>query len=719
MATSFQQLTRTQLRGEVKRVIFSNSDTGFAVVVLIEPDGYEQVVCGQISSAKPGENIEVNGYFEKHEEYGKRFKVESFRPTLPDTPEGVTRFLAACAEGIGQKTAEKIVDYFGHDAVKILNISPGRLTEVPGIGKKKAKEIAKAWKDSSDKRDSMIFLQGLGITPAYCSRIFKCYGEDAVNVVRSNPYKLADDVDGIGFLKADAIAREMGFAANSVERLTAAASYCLNNLINDGHVCCPSQNLLIELTKLTEQDEATCINGIMNALKKGKIQLDMDMFYTPKLAKAEKTLPYIIKSLASSRKFAGLKIANKRIQLSNRLAQGQREAVESILKYPLNIITGGPGVGKTTVVGEIVRVAKQANLSIALAAPTGRAAKRLSEATGLIAKTIHRLLIYDPATNKFVFDENNQLNCDLLIVDEVSMLDILICQSLFSAIKYNTSVILVGDADQLPSVGPGKVLADFIASNYFHVTKLTEVFRQAGDSGIIRNAHRVNKGLLPEQTRPDKELTDFYWIEQDDPEKATEIISRLITERIPQRFNFHPIDDIQVLTPMNRGNCGTVYLNSYLGSLLNNKENVPEIQKGDRLFKVGDKVMQTSNNYDKGVFNGDTGILSRIETKAGKFYILFEDKEVCYNFEECDQIQRAYAITIHKSQGCEFPCVIMPILNQHYMMLQRNLIYTGMTRAKKLLILVGSKKAVEIAVHNTRIEPRFSLLLDRFKLLDQ
>lgn len=709
-----QKLTRTRLNAEIVNVRYENPENGFAVVTLLCDDGTRIAGKGSLPSPRPGQNIEADGYFEKHPEFGLQFRIESCRPVPPSTVEGITRFLQHAIPGIGPKTAAAIVAKFGKETVKVLDLYPKRLMEVPKIGKNKADTIAKVWKETHHRRNDMIFLEGLGITPAYCARLFKRYGENAVEAVRKNPYQLAEDVDGIGFLKADAIARSLGFAENSPERMTAAAVFALNTMIGDGHVCAPVQVLTGECVKLTGQDSATVSVGISHALEKHLLYLIDEYIYTPRTASAEVKLPYLISALAEAKNFPGAKLQKIAPQAGLTLDVLQQQAVESLFVRPLNIITGGPGVGKTTVIGEIVRRAKAARIKFALAAPTGRAAKRMSESSGCEAKTLHRLLMFDPATLKFNYCADNPLDCDLLIVDEISMLDIILAYQLFQAVRPGTSVVLVGDADQLPSVGPGKVLSDFMNSGFFGVTRLTRIFRQSGNSAIISNAHLVNSGRLPQSVRPAAGgLTDFYWIEQDDPEKAAALINTLVTERIPERFHFDPMSEIQVLTPMNRGECGTAALNAQLSAGL--RAGCDEsFQFGNTVFKQGDRVMQNSNNYDKNVFNGDLGQIIKINDQSKTFTVCFDgERLVDYNFDEANQLNLAYAVTIHKSQGSEFPAVVMPILNQHFVMLRRNLLYTGMTRAKKLLILIGSRKAVEMAVRDARVRPRYSNLAAR------
>lgn len=709
-------LTRTTLRGEIRRVVFESDDGAFAVLKIVDPAGNEHAVRGSLCGLSAGQFLELEGYWDRHAEFGRQFRVESFRISLPSTAEGIKRYLGSGAiPGIGKKMAALIVDYFGDETLTVLDNNSRRLREVPGIGAARAEQIVKAWRSSGSRRDSFIFLQGIGISPAFCARLFRRYGDEAAQVVRKNPYRLAEEVDGIGFLKADEIARALGIAPESPDRLTAAAVYSLNTLIDSGHVCCPEPELIRLTAELTGQPPEAAANGVNRAMERHLLRRLDGMIYTPLLARAETEVPELVARLATVKEFAGSRLRPAGGGSGIRLNAEQEQAVETVCRAPLSIITGGPGVGKTTVVGEIVARARAAGLNIGLAAPTGRAAKRLSESTGLTARTLHRLLMYDPNTGKFSHGADDPLPYDLLIIDEVSMLDLLLAQALLRAVKPGCSLVLVGDSDQLPSVGPGTVLASFLASGWFQVTRLVRIFRQAADSRIIINAHRVNRGLLPEKTPPGGGLTDFYWIEQDDPEKALATIEKLVAERIPARFGFHPVNDVQILTPMNRGVCGTAAINERLEALLNPGDK-PQFKFGERVYKAGDKLMQISNNYDKNVFNGDLGRLVRIQSREKSFSVVFEGgRQVEYSMDEADQLTPAYAVTVHKSQGSEFPVVVLPLLSQHYMMLQRNLLYTAMTRARKLLILIGSRRAVEIAVGNSRQEPRFSLLTERMR----
>jgi exodeoxyribonuclease V alpha subunit len=700
-----------RITGEVHHVRYENPDTGFAVLVMTAPNGEKFVACGVLAGSTPGKTLELSGHYEDHAEFGREFNAESAREVLPRTADGIVRFLCGAVPGIGPKTADLIVKHFGDDTLNILDKSPRRLIEVPGIGPRRAADLAAAWKQQGDRRDQLIFLQGLGVTPAYCRRLFKRYGENASEVVRENPYRLAEEVDGIGFLKADGIARELGIAEDSPDRLAAAATFALNEATATGSVCLPAGELAERTATLLKRVPADGERAVKLALERNLVREDGGMIYTPQLLRFEIGLPLVLKELATCAKFSGRRLVPRR-EGASRFAPEQLQALENAGRYPLNIITGGPGVGKTTVVGELVGRAKAAKLRVVLAAPTGRAAKRLSEsAAGEGAKTIHRLLGFDPATGRFGYDREHRLKCDLLIVDEASMLDLPLAWALFSAVPRGASVVLVGDVDQLPSVGPGRVLADLIKSGLFGVTFLTRVFRQAEHSRIIVNAHLVNRGELPESSR---DGGDFYWIEQKDPLRVQEIIRELVTSRISGRFGIAPADT-QVLTPMNRGACGALALNELLGGVLN-PEPRPELKIGERTLKVGDRVMQLANDYDKNVFNGDMGVMIRLSSEKRKFVVRFDgSRDVEYAFDEADQLTRAYAITIHKSQGSEFPAVIVPLLNQHFVMLRRNLLYTAMTRARKLLVLIGDRQAVEMAVRNTRVEVRWSRLLDRLR----
>lgn len=699
------------LRGEIRRVIFETAEGSYTVLRLYADDGHEHTVVGPIISPVEGQNIEVTGNWEKSD-YGMQLRASSYRFTLPSTLDGVMRFLSSGAvPGIGKTLAKSIVEHFKDRTISVLENNIEELLAIPKIGKKKLKAIAKAWQETAHKREIFIFLQSLGISPAYCIRIYKRYGDDTPEAVKSNPYRLAEDVDGIGFLKADEIAKGMGIPEDSQERIASAAVFSINQSISEGHTALPIPVLLDKTAELVNQPFEKLQQGLFHAVSRGILVERDNYIYSPVLAYAELEVPRHVKRLSSAIRFAGQKLVQLPTPPKIHLCDEQLIALDKVKSSPLTIITGGPGVGKTTVLSTLVQRAKASHLRIALAAPTGRAAKRLSEATGEPAKTLHRLLQYDGASKRFVYDDTNQLPFDLIIVDEISMLDILLAWSLLKAVKTGTSLLLVGDPDQLPSVGPGTVLADFLRCKYFECTHLTRIFRQGAGSQIIDTAHKVNHGQSLTVPPPDKDKeSDFYWSPQEDPDIIYELLKRLLLERIPRKFKFHPVNDVQILTPMNRGSCGAIALNEYLQNILN-PQNQTSFRYGERIFKLNDKVMQCSNNYDKNVFNGDMGKICAINIEKKVFMILFDDGNVVeYDFDEADQIMHAYAITVHKSQGSEFKVVIMLLTNQHYVMQQRNLLYTGMTRAKKLLILIGGDKAVNHAIHSNRQQIRYSLL---------
>lgn len=714
-----ESVTEQTLRGEVEKVLYENEENSYAVLIVRDAAGELHNAVGPLPGVSAGQGIEAVGRWEFHKEYGRRFRIESCSFTLPVTSEGIVKYLASgVVKGLGEKKAEAIVKTFGAATLDIIEKSPSRLREVPGIGRKRIEAIRKAWEENAGIRNLQIHLQSYGISPAYFSRIYRKYGDAAAEKIRENPYALATDVPGIGFTTADRIAEKMGIRKNDLKRLNAGVSYVLSQVRGIGHVCLPRDQFLTKCSELLEIERSDAERALQSAvgLMLASIRRAGDgteMIYEPGLLRCEEEFPVRLARLASVPRHYGQNLSRFPVLKDAIFSEEQLRAVKMTANFPVSIITGGPGVGKTTVVGEIVRRAKLAKLEVALAAPTGRAAKRLSETTGLPAYTLHRLLKWDAGRHQFVHGRSSPLKAELLIVDETSMLDLLLATALFRAVNPGTTVVLVGDADQLPSVGPGNVLNDLIACGKIPVSRLTRIFRQGAGSGIIRAAHDVNCGVLPPLARRVRtEMSDFYWIEKEDPEEAADIVRRLVSERIPRRFGLDPMTDIQVLSPMNRGSCGTIALNASLQELLNPSAKL-QFRNGERIFRLGDKVMQISNNYDKGVFNGDMGRISAIRYAERNFSVQFDTENVTYEFPEADQLTLSYAVTIHKSQGSEFPAVVIPLLSQHFMMLQRNLLYTGMTRAKRLMILVGSEKAVGMAVRNSIREPRYSLLNER------
>ncbi len=717
-----------KLSGEIVRVVFVSDDETYSVIRIKDKEGKKHTIVGPLGGAFEGQGIEVKGKWEEHKEHGRQFRASNFKFTLPVTSKGIEKYLSSgLIPGIGPKKAEMIVSHFKEKTLDILDNHSARLMEISGFGKKTIKTIRKAWVENAERREIDVYFQGLGISPAYCHKIYKKFGSDALNIVKNNPYRLADEVSGIGFLKADNIAKNLGIKHNDDMRLRAGVRYSLLQLSQAGHVCYPEKEFLYYTSELLEVEFSEAERGLHLACQKGKAYIDTlvlegnslsRLVYDSNMLAAERELAGIIPKLIGYPHHQGAVLRKVRTRDSGNviLNKEQFKAVDNVSISPISIITGGPGVGKTTVISKIVNKAQIAGLKIALAAPTGRAAKRLSESTGFRASTIHRLLKWDPVGKTFVFNKTNKLNADVIVLDEVSMLDIQLAVAFFKAVSPGTTVVLVGDADQLPSVGPGNILHDLINSKVCPVTKLIQIYRQGADSKIIPSAHSVNSGRMIDLSPPSDPnmLYDFYWIEQEDTARTAELIVKMLAERIPKRFGFHPFKDIQILSPMTKGECGTLKLNELVQSAINPGP-CPQFDAGNRIFKAGDKVMQISNNYDKKVFNGDIGFIQHINIKEKIFSVKYDETIVNYEFSETEQLKLAYAVTIHKSQGSEFPAVIVPCLTSHFIMLQRNLIYTAITRAKKLLILIGSKKALSIAINNFKREPRFSAFLPRLQ----
>mgnify|MGYP006280639523 CR=1 FL=1 len=713
--------TESKVMGEVLRVVFASDDGQYTVLRLLDDKQREITLVGPISGVHEGQDIEARGRWEKHPEHGRQFRVKEFRAVLPTSEKGIERYLASgLIHGIGPKLAERIVRHFGTRTLDILDNYSKRLQEVEGVGRKKIDQIRAGWREHAERRDTFIFLQGLGLSPRRCATIFNEYGAGAAEIVRQNPYRLAADIHGIGFLTSDRIAAELGIRKDNPIRLAAGIIHVLEKLADDGHVCYPYQKLIARTADLLEVQPPQAEFGLERARQNGTIIIDPGRetgdaarVYHRRFHIAETELAAAVRRLLAYPASLGADTLEFRGREYEMLNDAQKQAVGQAFQYHVSIITGGPGVGKTTVVGEIVQVAHAAGHKVYLAAPTGRAAKRLAESSGRLAKTIHRMLKWDPQKRAFVHDHGKPLKCDMLIVDEVSMLDVNLANSLFDAIAPDTHVVLVGDRDQLPSVGPGAVLHDLISCGRIPAINLTEIYRQGEGSRIVQNAHRINHGQMPDLSPPPRDqLTDFYWIDEEDPERVVDIIKRMVCQRIPRKFRYNPRTDIQVLAPMNNGLCGTLSLNKILQESLNPDGKV-QFRSGDRVFRPHDRVMQVVNNYDKGIFNGELGSLTRIDFQNRTFQVMFDAGNIEYEWNEADQIKHAYAVTVHKSQGSEFPVVIMPVLTQHYIMLQRNLIYTGMTRARRLLVCIGTRKALGIAVRNNKPLLRYTRLAER------
>jgi exodeoxyribonuclease V alpha subunit len=709
--------------GFLEKISYHNVENDFVVAKLREKEKKElTTIIGNLSGITPGESLKLMGKWVQNKRFGEQFQVESFEVTVPATLHGIQKYLASgLIKGIGPIMSERIVEKFGIHTLEVIEKKPERLSEVEGIGPKRISMIRKAWEEQKGIKEVMIFLQGHGVGAAYSAKIYKQYGDQAIEMVKENPYRLAQDIYGIGFLTADQIAQHLGIDRNSLIRAKAGLLYVLNQLTEEGHVYYPEPQLIHRAKEMLHVDEEFIIQAVRELTKEKEIFLeDLDPeghlravylapFHAAETGVAQKLInlresPSNIRPIHPEKAIEWV-----RQKLNIELARSQGDAVLLAATSKVLIITGGPGTGKTTIITAILRIFQQLKLRILLAAPTGRAAKRMNEATSWEAKTIHRLLEYTPHKGVFKRDEDDPLEVDVVIIDEASMVDTLLMYHLLKAIPSEAHLILVGDVDQLPSVGPGNVLKDIIKSGKFTVVRLTEIFRQAQESMIVVNAHRVNQGELPLLKDIDK--PDFQFIQEEDPEKILQNILDLCSEKIPGQFGFHPLREIQVLTPMHKGTIGVANLNIELQKRLNPGE--PDVIHGARSFRTGDKVMQVINNYEKDVFNGDIGWISKINPEEREVTIDFDGKLVPYDYPDLDEVVLAYAISVHKAQGSEYPAVVLPVVTQHFMLLQRNLIYTGITRAKKLVVMIGTKKALAIAIRNNKPQRRYTLLSER------
>ena len=714
------------LEGTLERVTFRGDE--YFTIARFQPDtGAPVTIVGKLVEITEGMSITVHGQWVDDKKYGRQLKVSFAHPRTPKTVLGIEKFLASgLIHGVGPALAKRIVEKFGKDTLEVIDKTPARLTEVIGIGSAKAGTLAKAIAAQKHVQEVMVFLQGHGVTIAAAARIVKQYGKDAINVVRSNPYRLAHEVWGIGFRTADAIAAKLGMARDAPERLQAGLLHALETSVEDGHLHLPDDELLAAAANLLGLDASVLPShlGVLEA--RGLVIREVlgdrgSCSALPELYNAEVESAALLAEIASSapRSFPldiGAAINAFESVTGLELAAQQRQAVEAALRDRCVVITGGPGVGKTTIVKAIVHLARIGSRKVSLAAPTGRAAKRMSEATAAEATTIHRLLEYQPHEGGFQKTRENPLDADVLVVDEASMLDAMLFRSVLGALRPGAQLVLVGDIDQLPSVGAGAVLHDVIESGAATVIRLTEIFRQAATSKIVVSAHRINHGELPELESPTGPTSDFYFISRDDPEQARATIVELVSERIPARFGFDAVTEVQVLTPMHRGELGTAAVNKALQEKLNPAgAGTPELTRGDRLFRRGDKVMQLKNDYDRNVYNGDIGVIDMIDSEAAALQVNFEGRSATYERGELDQLVHAYAISVHKSQGSEYAAVVIPLANQHFMMLQRSLLYTAVTRGKKLVVIVGSRRAVQLAVNNADAKKRYTWLAERVR----
>lgn len=712
------------LDGTLERITFRGDE--YFTVARFSPDSGEPItIVGKLVEISEGMPITVVGQWVVDRKYGRQLRVSFAHPRTPKTVIGIERFLGSgLIPGIGPSFAKRIVEKFGKDTLDVIEKSPHRLTEVPGIGTQRARQLADAVAAQRHVQEVMVFLQGHGVTMASAARIVKKYGKDAINVVRANPYRLAREVWGIGFRTADSIADKLGIARDANERLEAGLLYALETSIDDGHMHLPDDELVAAAAELLQigADKLPPRLGALEA--QGLVVREVlgnrgPCSALPDQHAAEVESAQILAELAASpaRSFPldiGAAIHAFESVTGIELATQQRRAIEAALRDRCVVITGGPGVGKTTIVKAIVHLARLGHRRVSLAAPTGRAAKRLSEATSAEAMTIHRLLEFLPHEGGFQRDRKNPLEADLLVVDEASMIDAQLFRAVLAALRPGAQLVLVGDIDQLPSVGAGAVLADVIDSGAATVIRLTEIFRQAAASKIVVSAHRINRGELPElETTGDR--SDFYFISREDPEAARATIVELVAERIPARFGFDAVADVQVLTPMHRGDLGTAAINRALQERLNPSSGGTELVRGERVFRRRDKVMQLRNDYDRNVFNGDIGVIEEIDRETGTLRVDFDGRSAIYERAELDQLVHAYAVSVHKSQGSEYAAVVIPLVTQHFMMLQRSLLYTAVTRGKKLVVLVGTRRAVQLAVNNADAKRRYTWLAERVR----
>ncbi|MFQ5795412.1 MAG: ATP-dependent RecD-like DNA helicase [Candidatus Bipolaricaulia bacterium] len=722
------------LRGTLERIVYENEETGYTVARLSSPQHRTGLitVVGNLASATPGEHLLLEGWWTNHPKYGRQFKIEAYRTVAPTTVAGIKKYLGSgLINGIGPVMADRITNHFGLHTLEVIETDPKALKQVHGIGPKRIRLIIAAWNEQKEIQEVMLFLKTYDVSTTYAIKIYKTYGQDAISIIQENPYRLAEDIFGIGFKTADQIAARLGLAKDAPGRLRAGIEYLLYRASDEGHVYLPRSQLMDRCMEMLEVEVDKLQPALDTLVQADKLVVDEE---TEAGAKAVYLTPFYYAEVGVANRMRRISSTTLNLHIDRdrghsplflpdlerrvrlEYSPKQQEAIANALTCKVLILTGGPGTGKTTTVRGIIQLFDGLGLKIALASPTGRAAKRLSQATGRDAKTIHRLLGYAPHSG-FAVNDRNPLNVDVIIIDEASMIDLTLMNNLLKAIRPTATLILIGDVDQLPSVGAGNVLRDLIDSRTVEVIELKEIFRQARHSQIITNAHRINDGKFPDLTETPH--GDFRFVEEEDPQRVAVRIEAWVTERLPNDYGYDPFADIQVLSPMYRGAAGADRLNQQLQEQLNPDSGEGkriELPYVDKKFRLGDKVMQIRNNYEKEVFNGDIGRVVAVDRAQQQVQVHYPDRgRISYALTDLDELVLAYAITIHKSQGNEYPAVVFPLLTQHYLMLQRNLLYTAVTRAQQLVVLVGSKKAVGIAVNNDKPVRRYSKLKDRLR----
>jgi exodeoxyribonuclease V alpha subunit len=718
--------------GSVDRIVFRNPETGYCVArfqLAGDKSGGKgaTTIVGTMPAVRAGEMLRLEGEWQIHPVHGRNFRVERFEEEMPTTEEGIERYLSSGAiRGVGPVTAARIVERFGEDSLAVLDQEPDRLRQVAGISARRLEIIKSSWDEQKRIRDLSMFLQEHGLSVALAQRIYEAYGESAPDVIRADPYRLAHEIFGVGFRTADSVASRLGIPKDAPSRYVAGLKYCLSRATEEGHVYLPRAELLQRASKLLQAASPELEPALLELLRRGDAVIDGDDVYLAPFYRAEAGAARMLRELRSTSSTLTLDprfdpnaaIREAGAAQGLELAAKQILAAEQALREKVSILTGGPGTGKTSTLRTIITALETAGITFCLCAPTGRAAKRVTETTGRPASTIHRLLEFQPGLNIFAYDRVRPLPYDFIVVDEVSMLDSLLFYHLLKAVPGESHLVLVGDADQLPAVGPGNVLSDLIESEIIPAVTLTDLFRQARGSQIVLAAHAVNRGELP--SLASRANDDFYFIRADSDPDVVSVVRRLLTERIPARFGLDPIEDVQVMAPMHAGPAGVTVLNAELQSLLNPPHaSHPELQRAGRVFRHGDKVMQIRNNYEKEVYNGDVGRVVAVRAEEQALTVAFPSargvSEVVYESPDLEELVLAYAVSVHKAQGSEIPAVIVPLVTSHFMLLQRNLLYTAITRARQLCVLVGSKRALQIAVSTDHHQRRNTRLRERLR----